>query len=85
MYPKDIIDKVSGLTRDQLSYYVKTGYLKPKKFNRGKNAYTKYSNNDLLVIEKAYYYIAKYGTKPKTAFEKARSELKKTKLKSKIK
>ncbi len=80
MTPKDIIEKVSGLTRDQLAYYVRMGYVRPTKHTRGKNEYTEYSDNDLLVIEKAYYYIKNYGTKPKIAFEKAYAELREPEL-----
>ncbi|OGC07525.1 hypothetical protein A2V82_08985 [candidate division KSB1 bacterium RBG_16_48_16] len=75
MTPKDVIEKAPGLTRDQLSYFVKMGYVKPKKYTRGKNEYTEYSENDLLVIEKALYYIQTFDTKPKSAFEKAFVEL----------
>ena len=78
--PKDIITKISGLTRDQLSYYVTAGYVNPSKHRRGKNEYSEFCENDLLVIEKAFHYIESYGTKPKIAFEKARVELKQPEL-----
>lgn len=81
--PKDIIERISGLTRDQLSYYVRMGYIKPRKHTRGKNEYCEFSENDLLVIEKAFYYIESFGTKPKTAFEKGREELKQPELRFK--
>lgn len=75
MTPKDIIDKTPGLIREQLSYYVKMGYVAPRKHTRGKNEYSEFAQKDLLVIQKAFYYIERFGTKPKTAFEKAREEL----------
>lgn len=80
MTPKDIIGKVSGLTRDQLTFYAKMGYVNPRKYTRGKNEYSEFSENDLLVIEKAFSYIQNFGTKPKTAFEKARADLKQPEL-----
>ena len=83
MAPKDIIEKISGLTRDQLSYYVRMGYVNPRKYTRGKNEYSEFSENDLLVIEKAFHYIENFGTKPKIAFEKAREELKQPELRFK--
>lgn len=83
MMPKDIIEKISGLTREQLTYYVKMGYVNPRKYKRGKNEYSQFSENDLLVIEKAFHYIENYGTKPKIAFEKAREELKQPELRFK--
>jgi len=83
MTPKDIIDKVSGLTRDQLAYYVRMGYVNPQKYTRGKNEYSEFSEKDLLVIEKAFHYIGKFGTTPKIAFGKAREDLKQARLRFK--
>ena len=80
MTPKDIIEKIPGLTRDQLSYYVRMRYVNPRKYPRGKNEYSEFSGNDLLVIEKAFHYIENFGTKPKIAFEKAREDLKQPEL-----
>jgi hypothetical protein len=80
MTPKDILQKISGLTREQLSYYVKMGYVNPRKYARGKNEYSDFSENDLLVVDKAFYYIETFGTKPKIAFKKAREELKQPEL-----
>lgn len=71
MTPKDIIEKIPGLTRDQLTYYVRMGYVKPRKYTRGKNEYTDFSETDFIVIEEAFGYIERFGTKPKFAFEKA--------------
>lgn len=83
MTPKDIIEKISGLTRDQLTYYAKMGYVNPRKYTRGKNEYSEFSENDLFVIEKAFHYIEDFGTQPKIAFGKARKELKQPELKFK--
>ncbi len=83
MTPKDIIEKVSGLTREQLTYYVRMGYVNPRKYNRGKNEYSEFSGKDLLVIEKAFHYIEGFGTTPKIAFGKAREELKQLELRFK--
>ena len=74
MTPKDIIEKIPGLTRDQLTYYAQMGYVTPRKYQRGKNEYSEFSENDLVVIEKAFYYIKEFGTKPKNAFERVREE-----------
>lgn len=76
MTPKDIIDKIPNLTRDQLAYYVRMGYVNPRKYTRGKNEYNEFSEKDLLVIEKAFHYIKEFGTTPKIAFGKAREDLK---------
>jgi hypothetical protein len=81
MGPKSIIQETPGLTREQLSYYVKMGYVRPRKYTRGKNEYSEFSEKDLLVIQKAFYYIESFGTKPKIAFEKARVELRQSEFK----
>ena len=83
MTPKDIIEKIDGLTRDQLSYFVRMSYVNPRKYTRGKNEYCEFSKGDLLVIEKAFHYIDSFGTKPKFAFKKARKELKQPELRFK--
>jgi len=80
MTPKDIIEKTPGLTREQLSYYVKMGRVVSRKHTRGKNKYSEFSHKNLLVIQNAFYYFQEFGTKPKTAFEKAREELKQPEL-----
>jgi hypothetical protein len=80
MTPKDIIDKIPGLTREQLSCYGKMGYVSPRKYKRGKNEYSEFSQKDSLVVQKAFYYIEEFGTKPKNAFEKARKELRQPEL-----
>jgi len=80
MTPKDIIGKIPGLTREQLTYYAKMGYVNPRKYTRGKNEYSEFSENDLLLIEKAFDYIEGFGTNPKIAFQKARAELKQLEL-----
>jgi len=76
MTPKEVLSKVKGLTREQLAYYVRMNFVVPKKKRRGKNEYTSFNENEVLLIEKAFYYIIRFGSKPKFAFEKARTELK---------
>lgn len=71
---------VPGLSREQLSYYVKAGYVKPKTMRRGKYDYNDYSENDLLVIQTAFHYISEFDTQPKAAFERARNKLKQPQL-----
>ena len=75
MVPQDILDAIPGLTRDKLSYYERMGYIKPKKSKRGTLHYASYSEKDLLLIERAYYYINGFGSRPSIAFEKAQGEV----------
>ena len=81
MKPNEVLERVPSLGREQLSYYAQAGYISPKKHKRGKNEYNDYSENDLLVIEKAFYYIQTFDTKTKAAFQRARKELKQPQLK----
>ena len=75
MTPKEILDRIPDLTRDQLAYYAKSGYVHPQKIRRGKNEYAEYSDDDFLVIQIAFNYISRYGTTPKLAFAKAKGAL----------
>ena len=48
----DIIRKVNGLTHDKLTYFVRAGYIKPDKIQRGSLLYNDYSNRDFEIIKK---------------------------------
>lgn len=78
--PQAILDTVSGLTRDKLSYYVRMRYVRPKKVKRGKFDYVEFTKKELLVIEKAFFYISKYDTQPRTAFKNAWKEIRQPSL-----
>ncbi len=75
MTPKEILERIPDLTRDQLAYYAKSGYVRPQKNQRGKNEYAEYSDDDYLVIRGAFDYINRFGTTPKLAFAKAKGAL----------
>ena len=75
MSPKEILDRIPSLTRDQLAYYTKSGYVRPKRTQRGKNEYADYSDDDFLVLQSAFNHIDRFGTTPKLAFAKARGTL----------
>ena len=75
MSPSEVLDIVNGLTRDQLSYYSRMGYVNTKKVRKGKNDYNEYTPKEVAILKKAYYKIDRHGTSPKRAFEKARKEI----------
>lgn len=75
MTPKEILERIPDLTRDQLAYYTKSGYVRPQKIRRGKNEYAEYSDDDFVVIQNACNYIHQFGTTPKLAFAKAKGAL----------
>jgi hypothetical protein len=76
----DILSRVPGLTREKLSYYVRAGFVKPKKIRRGELDYNEFSEEDLITISQAFELIRQYQTRPKAAFERSRKELRQMKL-----
>lgn len=77
----EILEQVEGLTHDKLTYFVRAGYLKPKKIKRGSLNYNEFSDDDLHLVKTAWDYIKAYGTKTSVAFEKAKGELDNTQMK----
>ncbi len=71
----ELLEQVEGLTHDKLTYFVRAGYIKPKKIRRGSLNYNIFSKKDLGLIKIAWGYIRTYGTKTNLAFEKAQEEL----------
>lgn len=67
----NVLKLVNGLTRDKLSYFVRAGYVTPKKIKRGSLDQNLFSERDVFLIKRAWEYISRYETRPKAAFEKA--------------
>jgi hypothetical protein len=67
----NVLKLVRGLTRDKLSYFVRAGYVTPKKIKRGSLDQNLFSERDVFLIKRAWEYISRYETRPKAAFEKA--------------
>ena len=79
MFAGEILDKVKGLTRDKLAYFVNAGYVKPKKVKRGTLYYNQFSEKDFLIIKCAWKYIKKH-MRVRSAFERAVKEYEQGKL-----
>lgn len=77
----EILSQIPGLTREKLTYYVRAGFVKPKKIRRGELDYNDYSEEDLRVLSHAYELIRIYQTRPKAAFERSRNEFRQLRLK----
>ena len=75
MIAGQILEKVDGLTHDKLTYFVRAGYLQPKKVKRGTLDYNEFSEKDLKLIARAWDYIQEYDMKTKSAFNRAEAEL----------
>lgn len=71
----EIIENIEGLSRDRLTYYVRAGYVNPKKIRRGSLYFNKFSERDLLLISRAWEYIYKHDMRTRAAFERAEREL----------
>jgi len=71
----ELLEYFKDLPRDKLTYFVRAGYLTPKKVKRGTLNYNEFSERDLLILQRAWSYIVTYGTKASIAFEKAADEV----------
>ena len=75
MIAGEILEKVGGLTHDKLTYFVRAGYLRPKKIKRGTLNYNNFSKKDFELVTRAWDYIKTYDMKTKSAFQRAQTEL----------
>jgi DNA-binding transcriptional MerR regulator len=71
----EIIAQVERLTHDRLTYFVRVGYVKPKKVKHGNLYYNEFSQRDLEIIKRAWEYITISDMRVRAAFEKARKEV----------
>ncbi len=71
----EILDHVDGLTHDKLTYFVRAGYLRPKKIQRGSLNYNDFTERDLQLVLCAWDYIQTYDMKTKSAFKRAEAQL----------
>lgn len=75
----EVLKEVEGLNHDKLTYFIRSGYIKPKRIKRGSLYYNDFSDNDLEIIKRAWEYIAQ-DIKTRSAFEKAIKEIKNPQL-----
>lgn len=71
----EVLNKIDGLTKDILYYWEAKGYLRPKKYQRGKVDKRDYSEEDFRLIAAIFKYYEK-GFPPKKSYEKAIEEMK---------
>lgn len=71
----EILAQVERLTHDKLTYFVRVGYIKPKKVKHGTLYYNEFSQQDLEIIKRAWEYITISDMRVRAAFEKARKEV----------
>ena len=75
MIAGEILEQVDGLTHDKLTYFVRAGYLHPKKIQRGTLNYNDFSERDLQLVIRAWDFIQTYDMKTKSAFMRAEAEM----------
>ena len=71
MYAGGVLKRVDGLTYDKLTYFVRTGYVNPRKIKSQSLYYNDFSDEDVELIKRAWELISKHKLKIKTAFERA--------------
>ena len=74
MYAGGVLKRVDGLTYDKLIYFVRAGYVNPRKIKSQSLYYNDFSEEDVEVIKRAWELISKHKVKIKTAFERAREK-----------
>jgi hypothetical protein len=70
----EVIQEVGGLTHDRLTYFVRAGYVRPRKTKRGSLYYNNFSRKDVEIIKTAWHYISTFDMKTRSAFERAKRE-----------
>jgi hypothetical protein len=75
MYAGGVLKRVNGLTYDRLTYFVRAGYVKPKRIKRKSLYYNDFSEENIRLIKRAWRFISQHGVRTRVAFERARKEV----------
>jgi len=75
MYAGGVLKRVDSLTYDRLTYFVRAGYVKPKKIKRKSLYYNDFSEEDVELIKRAWELIFRHDVRTRVAFKKAREEV----------
>jgi len=81
MYAGGVLKRVDGLTYDKLRYFVRAGYVRPKKIKKRSLYYNDFSEEDLELIKRAWEFISRHDVRTKAAFESVRKKEKDPQLK----
>jgi DNA-binding transcriptional MerR regulator len=71
----EVLNKISGLSKDVLYYWEARGYISPRKYQRGRVDKRNYSRSDFKLIAAMFRYY-KQGFSPKMCYQKAIAGLK---------
>lgn len=71
MYAGGVLKRVSGLNYDKLNYFVRAGYVEPKKVKKESLYYNDFSEEDVALINRAWMLITRHGMRAREAFARA--------------
>jgi hypothetical protein len=74
MYAGGVLKRVSGLTYDKLKYFVRAGYLEPKKVKKESLYYNDFSEEDVELIKRAWKLISTHHMRARAAFARAKGQ-----------
>jgi DNA-binding transcriptional MerR regulator len=74
MYAGGVLKRVSGLTYDKLLYYVRAGYVEPKKVKKKSLYYNDFSEEDVELIKRAWTLISEHDVRAKVAFDRVKKQ-----------
>jgi hypothetical protein len=74
MYAGGLLKRVPGLTYDKLKYFVRAGYVEPKKVKKESLYYSDFSEEDVELIRRAWTLISKHDMSARAAFARAKGQ-----------
>ena len=74
MYAGGVLKRVHGLTYDKLKYFVRAGYIEPKKVKKESLYYSDFSEQDIELIKGAWTLISKHDMRARAAFARAKEQ-----------
>jgi len=72
MYAGGVLKRVKGLTYNKLTYFVGSGYVAPRKAQKGSLYYKDFSEEDVELIERAWILISSHDMRAREAFARAK-------------
>jgi hypothetical protein len=80
MYAGGVLKRVSGLSHDKLNYFVRAGYVEPKKVKKESLYYNDFSEDDVALIGRAWMLISSNNMRARAAFARAKENGKASQL-----
>ena len=74
MYAGEVLKRINGLTNDRLTYFIRAGYVRPKRIKRKSLYFNDFSEEDVEVIRRAWELISAHDVRIRAAFERVRKK-----------